>query len=688
MKSIDQMREERIKKIERLQELGYQSYPQFSGKRMTVAEARSQMDKEVEVTGRVISVRGHGKLVFADLYDETGKIQLMLKSDILDDKSFQLVELLNTGDFVYAKGTVTTTVKGEISVQANTFNFLTKAVHPLPEKWHGLKDIEERYRQRYVDLIVNPDVKTIFLTRTKIIKLLRQYMDDNGFVEVETPVLQPLYGGASANPFITHHKALDTDLYLRISDELYLKRLIVGGFEKVYEMSKDFRNEGMSRAHNPEFTMLEFYWAYVDYETVMKFSEEMLSSIAKEIKGSYSVEFGGQTYDLTPPWKRVSYADLFKEYLDMDIDSFKDADALLAYVKEKNLLADNQAFGVRDILDVVYKKHIRPKLVGPIFITDYPFEMKPLAKRKSDDQTKAASFQLLIAGEEFINAYHELNDPFDQRKRWEIEMELGERGAEDYQVIDEDYIRALEYGMPPTTGWGLGVDRYIAFLSDQHTLKDVILFPTMRPETHMTTPEATITNMTNEELKLTRERAFEIVNNNIQNKNLVKHCLCVEAAMRGLAKHFKQNQDLWGIIGLLHDADWEITEEKPDQHTRKTVEWIQNEGETNETLIRTILAHNHSHNSEPPPNNILEWALYTCDELTGLIVATTLVRPDKKLSSVDVPAVMKKFKTKSFAAPVDRAQIQLCEEKLGIKLEDFIGIVLTSMQEIATELGL
>jgi lysyl-tRNA synthetase class 2 len=648
------------------------------------------MDKEVEVTGRVISVRGHGKLVFADLHDETGKIQLMLKSDVLDDKSFQLVELLNTGDFVYAKGIVTTTVKGEISVQANTFNFLTKAVHPLPEKWHGLKDIEERYRQRYVDLIVNPDVKTIFLTRTKIIKLLRHYMDDNGFVEVETPVLQPIYGGASANPFITHHKALDADLYLRISDELYLKRLIVGGFEKVYEMSKDFRNEGMSRAHNPEFTMLEFYWAYVDYETVMKFSEEMLSSIAKEINGSYSVEFGGKTYDLTPPWKRISYADLFKEYLDMDIDSFTNADELLAYVKEKNLLADNQAFGVRDILDVVYKKHIRPKLAGPIFITDYPFEMKPLAKRKSGDQTKAASFQLLIAGEEFINAYHELNDPFDQRKRWEIEMDLGEKGAEDYQVIDEDYIRALEYGMPPTTGWGLGVDRFVAFITDQHTLKDVILFPTMRPETHSISPplQTNITKVTNEELKLTRERALEIVNTNIQNKNLVKHCLCVEAAMRGLAKHFGQNQDLWGIIGLLHDADWEITEQNPDQHTRKTVEWIQNEGETNETLIRTILAHNHAHNAEPPPNNTLEWALYTCDELTGLIVATTLVRPDKKLSSVDVQAIMKKFKTKSFAAPVDREQIQLCEEKLGIKLEDFIGLVLTSMQTIASDLGL
>jgi lysyl-tRNA synthetase class 2 len=360
---------------------------------------------------------------------------------------------------------------------------------------------------------------------------------------------------------------------------------------------------------------------------------------------------------------------------------------------------------MRDILDVVYKKHIRPKLEGPLFLVDYPYEMKPLAKRKAGNPNISASFQLLIAGEEFINAYHELNDPFDQRARWEQDMELGKKGAEDYQVVDEDYIRALEYGMPPTTGWGLGVDRFTAFLTNKHTIKDVILFPTMRPEnelskevTEAVTQTKTMEPSIKEELKITREKALEIVEKNIKNRNLVKHCLCVEAAMRGIARYIYKDsadakamadeEDLWGLIGLLHDADWEVTEPEPHTHTRKTVEWIKNSGEDNEKMIRTILAHNHKLNSEPPPENTIEWALYTCDELTGLIVATTLVRPDKKLASVEVSSVMKKFNTKSFAAPVDREQIRLCEEKLGIKLEDYVGIVLKSLQKISNDLDL
>jgi lysyl-tRNA synthetase class 2 len=697
MNSLDQLRQERMKKLESLRSMGKNPYPQYNGPRTPIHQARDLMDKEVTVTGRVFSVRGHGKLFFADLHDATGKIQLMMKSDILGDDQFKLAEMIDMGDFVKVTGTVTKTVKGEISVLAQSLEILTKSIRPLPEKWHGLKDIEERYRQRYVDLLVNQDIKEIFLTRTKIVKLLRQYLDDHDFIEVETPVLQPLYGGASANPFITHHKALDINLYLRISDELYLKRLVVGGFEKVYELSKDFRNEGMSKAHNPEFTMLEFYWAYVDYTTVMEFTEQMLSSIVKEIKGSYEVEFKDKKYDFTAPWPRKSFANLYKEYLDMDINTFKTEGELLKYVTEKKLLDDNTAFGFRDILDVVYKKHIRPKLEGPMFITDYPYEMKPLAKRKTDDPTKSASFQLLVGGEEFINAYNELNDPMDQRARWEQDMKLGEKGADDYQVVDEDYIRALEYGMPPTTGWGLGVDRFAAFLTNQHTIKDVILFPTMRPEANTSVKDKVavgenvqvkIDAPAKSALTITRDIAFKLVDDNIQNKNLVKHCLAVEAAMRGLAKHFHQDEDLWGIVGLLHDADWEVTQPDAALHTRKTMEWLDTHGEHDKQLRDAILAHNYTGNGERPPETPLEWSLYTCDELTGIITACTLVRPDKKLASVEVKSVLKKFNTPSFAAAVDREQIKLCEEKLGIKLEDFIALILKSMQNISDTLGL
>ncbi len=690
MQTFEQMRTERIRKLNELIKLGKNPYGSYPGGNTPIATAREQMDKDVEVAGRILSVRGHGKLIFADLYDETGKIQLMFKQDIMNEH-FKMVDLYDVGDFIKAKGKVTTTVKGEISVLVTETDILTKSIRPLPEKWHGLKDVEERYRQRYVDLLVNENVKSIFLTRSKIIKLLRAYLDKNGFTEVETPVLQPLYGGASANPFITHHKALDIDLYLRISDELYLKRLVVGGFDKVYELSKDFRNEGMSKAHNPEFTMLEFYWAYVDYEHLMRFTEEMISSIVKEIKGSCKVTFKDKEYDFSTPWKRIPFLDLFKEYLGMDISSFKDEKELLNYVTEHKLLAGNEAFGFRDIIDVVYKKHIRPKLEGPLFLTDYPYAMKPLAKRRPDNPEISASFQLLVGGEEFINAYNELNDPMDQRKRWEDEMELGKKGAEDYQVIDDDYIRALEYGMPPTAGWGLGIDRLTAFLTNQHTIKDVILFPTMRPEhsaIQQSSDAAAKKTSTKKILTITRDLAFKLVDDNIKNKNLVKHCLSVEATMRALARHFGQDEDLWGIVGLLHDADWEVTQPDAALHTKKTMEWLDIHGENDVELRDAILAHNHENNGARAPESLLEWALFTCDELTGIVTASALVRPDKKLGSVEVKSVLKKFNTPSFAAAVNRDQIRLCEDKLGIPLEQFVEITLKAMQGISDELGL
>jgi len=440
------------------------------------------MGKVVQVAGRVFSLRGHGKLIFADLKDQTGKIQLMFKFDEMDPKGFEDVNLIDMGDFIYVSGTVTKTVKGEVSILVSSFQFLAKSTHPLPEKWHGLKDVEERYRQRYVDLLTNEDVRKNFLTRTVVVQKLRSFLDKEGFIEVETPVLQLIYGGASAKPFITHHNVLDCDLFLRISDELYLKRLIVGGFEKVYEMGKDFRNEGMSRAHNPEFTMLEFYWAYVDYNRLMDFTEKLISSIVQDLKDGMKVEFSGKTYDFTPPWERISYKDAMLQYAKLDIDQVDTEEKLIEVVKSNHYLPGEKLIGYGQILDALYKKMVRPHLEGPLFLTDHPIVMKPLAKSKEDDPTKAASFQLLVAGDEFVNAYNELNDPQDQKNRWVAEMELGKKGASDCQMIDEDYIRALEYGMPPTAGWGLGVDRFVAFLTNQHTIKDIILFPTLKPE--------------------------------------------------------------------------------------------------------------------------------------------------------------------------------------------------------------
>ena len=480
---LESVREVRLEKLEKLKKQGVNPYsPKYSKNRTEISKARESEGKEVNVTGRITGWRGHGSIVFADLTDETGQIQLWFQKDKLGEK-FDDLDLFDLGDFIGASGQVVKTKAGEITVEVLDFEILTKAIRPLPSAWHGLKDVEERYRQRYVDMLLNPKVKETFLFRTKFVKLLREYLDNNGFVEVETPILQPIYGGASARPFTTHHNALDFDLFLRISDELYLKRLIVGGFEKVYEMGHDFRNEGLEKGRNPEFTQLEFYWAYADYEDLMKFTEEMLSSIIEKLKGSLVVEVGDKTLEFATPWKRVTYRQLWQEHLAIDINEVKTEKELLDLVKAKDLKVDLKGVaGFGATLDTIYKRLIRPNIVGPIFLTDRPVEMVPLAKRKEDDPTKVATFQLVALGEEFLNAYNELNDPQDQRARWEDETKLGEKGNEEHQVLDEDYIRALEYGMPPTAGWGLGIDRFVMLLTNAANLKEVIIFPTLRPE--------------------------------------------------------------------------------------------------------------------------------------------------------------------------------------------------------------
>lgn len=482
MQPLTQIKKERKKKIREIKRLNHSPYPSFCCKKISILEARQRLDKKTEVVGRIFSLRGHGKLLFADIKDETGKIQLMFKYNLLGKKAFSLLKLFDVGDFISCQGKVTKSLRGEISILVEKFKLLAKSIRPLPEKWHGLKDIEERYRQRYVDILINPKVKEVLLFRTKLIHLLRQFLNHHKFIEIETPILQPIYGGATAKPFITHHNALGVDLYLRISNELYLKRLIVGGFEKVYEIGKDFRNEGISKAHNPEFTQIELYWAYTDYHYLMEFTQDMFSFLLKNLKGGLKIKYKNKTYDFTPPWQRISYNQLFQRFLGIDLAQVRTEDKLVQLIKKNKLLEEEKLIGYGNILDKVYKKHIRPKIKGPLFITDHPIELKPLAKRKENDPTKAASFQLVIEGEEFINAYNELNDPIEQEKRWLKEMKLAKRGAEEYQVLDKDYIRALEYGMPPTAGWGLGIDRLVAFLTDQDNIKETIPFPTLKPE--------------------------------------------------------------------------------------------------------------------------------------------------------------------------------------------------------------
>lgn len=477
------IREQRIEKIKQLKELGVDPYIGKTERTDVIAEAREKEGEKVTVVGRVMAIRGHGGLIFMDLRDESGQMQLVIKKDNVSEREWMIQELVDIGDFVQAGGGVFKTKAGEISVEVKVFGLLSKAVRPLPSSWHGFKDVEERYRQRYVDLILNPEVRKVFDARTRIVRFLRQFMDKKGFMEVETPVLQPIYGGATARPFKTFHNALKSEFYLRIADELYLKRLIVGGYEKVYEIAKDFRNEGIDRQHNPEFTMMEFYWAYANYEDLMKLSEEMLGGAVKEVTGKYKIEYQGKKIDFSPGWERITFRDLVFRDTKIDIDEVKDEKGLREMIKSRGLKVElEEVEGYANVLDELYKEYCRPKMTGPVFLIDHPYEMKPLAKRKSGDPSKVASVALVVAGFEIFNAYNELNDPQDQRERWEEEKKLLEAGFKEAQMLDEDYIRALEYGMPPTAGWGMGIDRFTAIVTNQPNLKDTIIFPTLRPE--------------------------------------------------------------------------------------------------------------------------------------------------------------------------------------------------------------
>jgi lysyl-tRNA synthetase class 2 len=436
-------------------------------------------DKSVRVAGRLISRRGHGKAGFADLLDQSGKIQLYLREDELGEDAFRMLGFVDIGDFVGVEGVVFRTMSGEDSVRASSVEFLSKSMRPLPEKWHGLKDKELRHRFRYLDLIANPDARKAFLLRSKLTSQLRRFLDSRGFVEVETPVLQPMYGGGAATPFVTHHEALDIELYLRIADELYLKRLIIGGIEKVYEVGKDFRNEGMDRTHNPEFTQLELYQAYADYYDIMDLVEEMIRTAALELLGRPELTWQGYSIDLSKAWSRVRVCDALSEHLG---EEFMEVDDAELRTRCEALGVDADELPTRGgMIDKVLSEMVEPKLIQPTFLMDYPKELSPLAKQCRYDSRLVERFEPFVGGMELGNSYSELNDPAEQRKRLEAQLAARKKGDLEAEILDEDFILAMEYGMPPTGGLGIGVDRLAMLLSDSPSIRDVILFPHMRP---------------------------------------------------------------------------------------------------------------------------------------------------------------------------------------------------------------
>jgi len=699
-KPLEELRKIRIEKLQKLKDLGVNPYVSAVPDRIAIAHAKKEKEKpEVFVAGRLISFRSHGKIVFADLRDESGQIQLAFKKDALEKKLWDLLPFLDMGDFIWVSGENFITKAGELTILVKDFKLLTKSIRPLPSIWYGFKDEEARYRQRYVDLILNDEVKEVFVKRTKIIKFLREFMDKNEFLEVETPVLQPIYGGASAKPFITHHNALDTDLYLRISDELYLKRLVAGGFEKVYEIGKVFRNEGIDRSHNPEFTMMEFYWAYANYEDLILYSEEMFSYVIKGLYNSTVVKNGKEELNFTPPWPRETFRDLLLKNTSFDVDVVTSEETLREKIKKSKLKIDiKDVVGYGPLCDKLYKEFVRPTIIQPTLILDYPSEMIALAKRKENDQRRIASFQLVAKGYELIKAYNELNDPIDQKQRWEDEEKLGKRGFAESMMLDEDYIRALEYGMPPTAGWGLGIDRFVVILTGKNSLKETILFPTLRPE-GVARPKIALSSGGPKVVgrELSREDALNLIKEHVKEKNIIKHMFAVEALMAGIYEVLERRglssvklggtKEEWKLAGLLHDGDYCDRVPENMQGVQVT-RWAREKGfELPENVAYAMAAHNWE-NTGIEPKTLMDWALFIGDSLTGFIVATALVTPSKKLSDVTVESVYKKFKQKSFAAGTRRKDIALCQEKLDISLEDFISISLKSMRNIAEELGL
>lgn len=483
---INEIQKIRLQKLQDLRDMGVNPFGDkysYSHNCQQIKDNFNELENQnVKIAGRIMAIRGHGKAAFFDIQDHTGKIQIYIKKDNVSEDTFKLYNLLDIGDIVGLEGRVFKSKRGEISVSVVEMMLLSKSLKPLPEKWHGLKDTDIRYRQRYLDLITNPEVKQTFLTRSKIISAMRRYLDENGFVEVETPVLSPIAGGAAARPFITHHNALDMELYLRIATELYLKRLIVGGFEKVYELGKDFRNEGISIKHNPEFTMVELYQAYADYKDMMELTENMVAHIAKEVLGTTKINYQGEEIDLTPPWNRMTMIEAVKHFTGVDFDAISSDEEARETARKLHIeeVGDKDTRG--KILNLMFEAKVEENLVQPTFIYDYPIEISPLAKQKEDNPEFTYRFEAFITRRELANAFSELNDPIDQKERFLQQLKEREAGDEEAHVFDEDYVNALEYGMPPTGGLGIGVDRLIMLLTDSYSIRDVILFPTMKPK--------------------------------------------------------------------------------------------------------------------------------------------------------------------------------------------------------------
>jgi lysyl-tRNA synthetase class 2 len=704
------MDEFRKQKADQLRAEGINPYAAKFDRTHTCKEGYEAKDgTNMQVAGRVMLMRSMGKLTFITLQDHTGKLQIALKAEELGDDYQRALDFIDRGDFIGVSGARFTTKKGEPTVQVASWTMLSKALRQPPEKWAGVVDQETTWRQRYLDTISNRETFDRFMFRSAFIKRLREFYWEHGFVEVDTPVLVNAASGTLATPFTTHHAAYDMDVYLRIATETYLKECIIGGFDRVFEIGRIFRNEGVDPSHLQDFTMVEHYATYWDFEDNMNFTEEMLSTIIKDLLGTTKVNIPDRDgnmveVDFAAGWKRVSLKDLIIEACGIDIDDHTTADALRDAIKDKSikLEVDISKLGRGNLIDQLYKKVARPNLINPVFVTQQPVDVSPLARRNDDNPNITDRFQLVVGTWEVNNAYSELIDPVDQAERFEKQAEANAGGDSDAHEKDDEYVKALEYGCPPNSGLGMGIDRIVALLTQQSNLRDVVLFPLMKPEHAESSEQSSVNDVSitatassndttlflqHAEYGHLLPAAHGLLETNVTVTKA--HLLATGEAMAALAERFGGHKDTWRVAGMLHDLDWDSLDKDFEKHCGTELETMLATINAPEALLGDIRAHYaHRYGEDYPLNTQLRKALYCVDELTGFIIAVALVRPSKKLEDVKVKSITKKLKDKGFAAQVDRNQIGACKELLGMERSELIEITLDAMKAIASDLGL
>ena len=724
--STNDERAQRRLRRQALIDAGVQPYPIHSTVTAHAAEleeryadlADGDVTEDVySLTGRIRAFRKQGKIAFIVLEDCTGSIQLFCQVNNLPEGDWALLSNFDLGDVIGATGHVIRTKRGQLSIAPTHLEMLSKSLRPLPEKFHGLTDREVRYRQRYVDLIMNADVRETFRKRSQIISLIRRYMEADGYMEVETPMMHAILGGANAKPFVTHFNALDRDFYLRIATELPLKRCIVGGLERVFEIGRQFRNEGMDLTHNPEFTSMEAYCAYSDLDGMKALTEGLFKTIAREVcgceEGHEVITYQGQTVDMSGTWASRPLSEIASEVIGEHVDMDTPVEHLRELCESRGIETQDN-WGAGKLLFEIYDELGEATLVNPTFVCDYPEEVSPLSKRKDDDPRLTDRFELVICGHEYANAFSELNDPVDQAGRFAEQVAAKGFGDDEAMGYDYDYVRALEYGMPPAGGIGYGIDRMVMLFCDAPAIRDVLLFPAMKPETITradiasqlpdTTDGAAASvdaladdaenGAANEaaagraaeapalETGLTRDQAFDLLKQYNEDPFHIAHGQTLEGLMRYYAEQYDPaNVEFWGQVGLLHDLDWEKFQDEVN-HTVKAGEILAEAGAKPE-LARAIQTHNSDNNPDlPAPTAKMECVLFACDELSGLIQAACLMRPSKSVMDFEVKSLKKKFKDKKFAAGCNRDVIRRGAELMGMELDELFASVIDAMKAI------